>query len=92
MEWFDLLLIMAVAVPCGAVAQMTSAHSKGGWFLHIGLAFMGGFLGVWFARSTGVPTVYDFKMASYSFPVIWALIGATFMVAAIGLIIKPRTR
>jgi uncharacterized membrane protein YeaQ/YmgE (transglycosylase-associated protein family) len=92
MEMLDLLLVMAVAVPCGTIARLTSAYSKKGWFLHVGMAFMGGFVGVWFSRSVEVPTVYMLKVGAHEFPVIWALIGSVLMVAAIGLMIKPHMR
>jgi len=92
MSMVDLLLILLVAVPCGALAQLTSAYSRKGWLLHIGLAFMGGFLGVWIARSFDVPTVYILKLGVHKFEIIWSLIGSVFTVAALGMFIKPKMR
>jgi uncharacterized membrane protein YeaQ/YmgE (transglycosylase-associated protein family) len=86
------MLLLLVAIPCGLLGHLTSAYARKGWILYITVAFAGALLGVWVARSGNVPTVYLVRMKTYTFPIIWALIGSVFMVAGLGLFIKPSRR
>jgi uncharacterized membrane protein YeaQ/YmgE (transglycosylase-associated protein family) len=88
----ELLLILGVAIPIGLVAHFTGTYSRKGWFLYIGLAFVGGFVGTWIARLFPVPTVYELTFQGISFPILWTLIGSVLIVAALGFIVKPGAR
>jgi uncharacterized membrane protein YeaQ/YmgE (transglycosylase-associated protein family) len=92
MNQMDILLILAIAVVCGAGAQLTSKYSKGGWIVHIGVGLLGAFAGVAVARSVNVPLVYVLKGEGIDFPVIWALLGSVFFLAALGFFVKPSRR
>ncbi len=92
MNLIDLLLMLAVAVVCGSLAQMTSKYSRGGWIVHLGLGFMGAAAGVAVARTLTVPIVYMLRVADTDFPIIWALIGSVFLVALPGFLVKPSRR
>lgn len=88
----DFLLTALVAVVCGTMTQLTSGYSRGSWIVNLGIGFMGSLAGVLVARSFPVPDVYILKVRDVDFPIIWALIGTVFFLAAIGFFIKPSRR
>ncbi len=92
MEATDLLLIGLVALACGTLAQLTSGYSRGGCIVNLGLGFIGAVAGVLLARSVNVPLVYTLKVKTVEFPIIWAIIGSVFFLAALGFFIKPGRR
>ncbi len=92
MDLNDLLLIAVVALLCGTVAQLTSGYFRGGWIVHIGLAFIGASAGVAFSRSFNVIEIYNFKLGTTNFPLVWSLIGSVLVVAVIGFAVKPSRR
>ncbi len=90
MNWIDLLLTLAVAVVLGTFAQLTSTFARGGWFVHLGVGFLGALAGVMVSRSLPVPEVYVLKIKTFSYPIIWAIIGSALFLAAIGFFVKPK--
>jgi uncharacterized membrane protein YeaQ/YmgE (transglycosylase-associated protein family) len=82
MNLTDLSLMALVAIICGTVAQLTSGYSKGGWIVNLAASFFGALAGV----------VYDLKVNTVTFPLIYSIIGAVFFVAALSLIVKPGRR
>jgi uncharacterized membrane protein YeaQ/YmgE (transglycosylase-associated protein family) len=88
----DLLLVVVVAIACGTVAQLTSGYSKGGWIVNLGIGFLGALAGVIISRMLNAPVIYDLQIGIRSFPLIYAIIGSVFFLAAIGLIVKPGRR
>ncbi len=93
MNWVDLLLTVLVAIACGILAQLTSRYSRGGWIVNLALGFLGAMAGVVAARALNAPKIYDLEVGvgagSTDFPIMYAIIGAVFFLAAIGLFIKP---
>jgi uncharacterized membrane protein YeaQ/YmgE (transglycosylase-associated protein family) len=92
MNWIDLLLTLAVAVIFATLAHLTSRFSRGGWFVHLGVGFLGALAGVIVSRSLPVPEVYILKIKTISFPIIWAIIGSVFFLAALGFFVKTERR
>jgi uncharacterized membrane protein YeaQ/YmgE (transglycosylase-associated protein family) len=89
MNLIDLLLIVFVAIVCGAIAQLTSRYSRGGLIVNLLFGFLGAFAGVVASRWLNAPEIYDLKMQTGAFPVMYAIIGSVFFLAAIGLFVKP---
>ena len=89
MNWIDLLFIFVLGIICGTIGQLTSGYSKGGWIVHLGFGWVGAALGVYLSRLFNAPLVYNIKVQQTEFPVIWSLIGSVFLVAGVGLLVKP---
>jgi uncharacterized membrane protein YeaQ/YmgE (transglycosylase-associated protein family) len=93
MNWIDLLLTALVAIVCGILAQLTSRYSRGGWIVNLALGFLGAMAGVIAARILHAPKVYDLEVGvgagATEFPIMYAIIGSVFFLAAIGLFVKP---
>ncbi len=92
MNSIDFLLTGLVAIICGTVAQFSSGYSRGGWIVNLGLGYLGALAGVIISRTLNAPLIYNLNVQSTKYPVIYAIIGSVFFVAAIGFILKPGRR
>lgn len=90
MEPIEFALAAVVAIIVGTVGRIT--HSRGSWFVNVGLAFMGALAGTMAARHLDMPEVYDVIVRSTHFPVIYSTIGSVLFVAAIGFLLSPGRR
>jgi len=90
MTLFDLILLLIVAGVCGALGQAISGFSRGGCLVAIALGFIGALLGMWLARTMGLPELYAVQIGTTHFPVIWSIIGSALFVAVISLLTRSR--
>jgi uncharacterized membrane protein YeaQ/YmgE (transglycosylase-associated protein family) len=90
MTLIDLLLLLLVAGLCGALGQAIGGFSRGGCLVSIALGFIGALLGMWLARSLGLPEPLPVEVGGKTFPIVWSIIGAALFVAVIGLISRRR--
>jgi uncharacterized membrane protein YeaQ/YmgE (transglycosylase-associated protein family) len=86
----QLLVLLLIAGVCGALGQAIGGYSRGGCLVSIALGFIGALLGLWIAGLFGMQEMFAIRVAGYSFPVIWSIIGAALFVALIGLITRQR--
>jgi uncharacterized membrane protein YeaQ/YmgE (transglycosylase-associated protein family) len=89
MQSDDFVMIALVAVVCGTLAQITSAYSKGGWIVNLGVAFAGALTGVFLSRLLNAPSIYDVRFREVDFPIIYSIVGAALMLAAINFLVRP---
>ncbi len=87
LDWLVLLLIAGV---CGALGQAISGFSRGGCLVSIALGFIGALLGLWVARSLGLPELFTVQVGIKQFPIIWSIIGSAIFVAIISLLTRRR--
>jgi len=92
MNLMDFVLTLGMALICGTLAQLTSGYSRGGWIVNLGIGFLGALAGVVVSRMLNAREIYNLQMGATSFPVIYALIGCVFFLAAINLLVKPGRR
>ncbi len=90
MTLIDFLVLLLVAGLCGALGQAISGFSRGGCLVSIALGFIGALVGLWLARSLGLPEIFAVQIGGKSFPVVWSIIGAALFVAIIGLLTRRR--
>jgi uncharacterized membrane protein YeaQ/YmgE (transglycosylase-associated protein family) len=86
----DWLILLLVAGLCGALGQAISGYTRGGCLVSIALGFIGALLGVWMARSLGLPELFNIQIGTKSFPIVWSIIGSAIFVAVISLITRRR--
>jgi len=86
MTLVELLILLLVAGVCGAIGQAIAGYSRGGCLVAIALGFIGAFLGVWLARTLGLPELLPLAVGGASFPILWSIIGSALFVAVISLI------
>ena len=90
MTLIDLIILLIVAGVCGALGQAISGYSRGGCLVSIALGFIGALLGMWLARSLGLPELFSVRIGDTAFPIIWSIIGSALFVALIAVLTRPR--
>lgn len=86
-ELFVLLLVAGVA---GSIGQAIAGYSTGGCLTSIAVGFIGALIGVWLARTLGLPELFAFDVDGTRFPIIWSIIGSALFVAVIAFISRSR--
>jgi len=84
------LAILMIVSFCGAIGQVLSGHSVLTFIVSVVAGFLGAWLTVWGAARLGFPDLYVMNMDGYSFPIIWAAIGAILLSFLVGLMIRRR--
>ena len=89
MTIIDFLLLLAVAGLCGAIGQAIAGTRKG-CLVSIAVGFIGALLGMWMARSMGLPELFTIHVGGAAFPIVWSIIGGALFAAVISLISRGR--
>lgn len=89
LEFGILLLIAGIA---GAIGQTLAGSSRGGCLTAIAVGFIGAILGTWIARGLELPEWFSIRVGTWSFPVIWSVIGSALFVAVLSLMTRGRRR
>jgi len=90
MTLMDLLILLVVAGICGSLGQAISGFSRGGCLVSIALGFVGAVVGMWLARSLGLPELFTVRIGDTNFPIVWSIIGSALFVALIALLTRRR--
>jgi uncharacterized membrane protein YeaQ/YmgE (transglycosylase-associated protein family) len=90
MSILEILALLVVAGICGGIGQAITGYSHGGCLVSIALGFIGALIGWWLSRTLGIHDILSIQFGDITFPVIWAIIGATLFVAVIGFLSKRR--
>jgi uncharacterized membrane protein YeaQ/YmgE (transglycosylase-associated protein family) len=88
MTLFDLLILLLVAGICGALGQAITGFSRGGCLVSIALGFVGAVIGMWLARTLGLPELFTVHIGTTNFPIVWSIIGSALFVAIIALLTR----
>jgi uncharacterized membrane protein YeaQ/YmgE (transglycosylase-associated protein family) len=72
---WGILLLLAVAALCGAIAQAVAHHWRGGCLASIGIGFIGAVLGIWLAGLLHLPNLFAVNVGGISFPIVYAIFG-----------------
>ena len=90
MTLWDLLVLLLIAGICGSLGQAIAGYSRGGCLVSIALGFVGAVLGMWLARTMGLPELFAIRIGDTNFPIVWSIIGSALFVAVIALLTRRR--
>ena len=90
MTILDFLILFLVAAICGSLGQALAGYSVGGCLISAVVGFIGAFIGVWLARSLGLPEIFAVNIGGESFPIIWSIIGSAVLSLILGLLTRRR--
>lgn len=90
MTLLDFLILLLVAGVCGGIAQALAGFTRGGCLVSIAVGFIGALVGVWLARSLGLPELLVVTVGGRAFPILWSIAGGALFVAVIGLLTSRR--
>jgi uncharacterized membrane protein YeaQ/YmgE (transglycosylase-associated protein family) len=88
MTLIDVLILLLVAGICGSLGQAITGFSRGGCLVSIALGFVGAVLGMWIARTMGLPELFAVRIGTTNFPIVWSIIGSAVFVAVIALLTR----
>lgn len=86
MGLIELLVLLIVAAICGGIGQSLAGYTAGGCLTSTVVGFIGSYLGVFIARSVGLPEFFALQIGGQSFPIIWSIIGATIFTLILALL------
>ena len=73
-------------------SEEKSQGSRGGWIVHLGVAYAGALAGVVIARYFNAPVIYNVKYRMVDFPIVYSIVGSALLLAALGFLVKPEGR
>ena len=88
MTLWDVLVLLLIAGICGSLGQAIAGFSRGGCLVSIALGFVGAVLGMWIARTMGLPELFAVRIGTTNFPIVWSIIGSAVFVAVIALLTR----
>lgn len=90
MSLLGLLILLLIAAVAGSLGQALAGYSLGGCLISIVVGFIGAFLGLWLARTLGLPEPFPVTIQGETFPLVWSIIGSALFTAVLGLITRRR--
>lgn len=90
MTLFGFLLLLAIAAIAGSIGQALAGYSLGGCLVSTFVGFVGAFLGLWLARTLGLPVFIPITIEGEVFPLVWSVIGSGLLAGGIGLLTRRR--
>jgi uncharacterized membrane protein YeaQ/YmgE (transglycosylase-associated protein family) len=90
MSLLGFLLLLVIAAVAGSIGQALAGYSMGGCLVSTLIGFIGAFLGLWIARSLGLPEIFTITVEGEPFPVVWAIIGSAILALLFGLVTRRR--
>jgi len=85
-----LIVLIVIAAICGAVGRAIAGGGPGGLIASVALGFIGALIGPWIARALGLSEPFILRFSGQSFPIVWSIVGAALLVAALHLLSGPR--
>ena len=80
-----LLVLVVIALICGAVGKALAGGARGGMITSIALGFIGALVGPWIARQLNLSEPMMIQIGGEAFPVVWSIVGAALFVALLHL-------
>jgi uncharacterized membrane protein YeaQ/YmgE (transglycosylase-associated protein family) len=90
MSLLGFLILLVIAAVAGSIGQALAGYSMGGCLVSTLIGFIGAFLGLWIARSLGLPEIFTITVEGEPFPVVWAIIGSAILALLFGLVTRRR--
>jgi uncharacterized membrane protein YeaQ/YmgE (transglycosylase-associated protein family) len=90
MSLLSFLILLVIAAIAGSLGQSLAGYSVGGCITSIVVGFIGAFLGLWLARTLGMPEPLLISIQGETFPLLWSVIGSALFCAVLGLISRRR--
>jgi uncharacterized membrane protein YeaQ/YmgE (transglycosylase-associated protein family) len=88
--FLDFIVLLIIAGICGALGQLITGYSVGGFLGSIALGFVGALIGMLLARSLALPEPLPIQVGEQGmvFPVVWSILGSALFVLIISLIAR----
>jgi len=84
----SLLMLLLVALICGAVGRAIAGGTRGGLLTSIALGFIGAIAGSWIGHALHVADPLVVHVGGRPFPLMWSIIGAAVIVLLLHVITR----
>jgi uncharacterized membrane protein YeaQ/YmgE (transglycosylase-associated protein family) len=91
MTLLEFALLLVIAGVAGAIGQALAGYSLGGCLVSAVVGFVGAFVGMWLARTLGLPEILTISIGGHPFPVVWSVIGSGILAFVVGLFTRRRS-
>ena len=94
MSLFGFLLLLFIASICGGIGQSIGGYKlgSGGCLMSAAVGFVGAVIGKWIASELDFPQLWTIHIDGEPFPIVWSIIGAALLTAALGFIFKGKEK
>lgn len=82
----SLIVLLVIALICGAVGKALAGGARGGLITSIALGFIGALIGPWVAGQLNLSEPLTLHFSGQAFPIVWSIVGAALFVALLHLI------
>jgi uncharacterized membrane protein YeaQ/YmgE (transglycosylase-associated protein family) len=79
MDLLMILIAVAFAGICGALAQVVIGFSYGGMIVAIMTGIVGAFVGMWFASLIGLPSLLAIRVGTITIDMLYGFLGSLFL-------------
>jgi len=86
MSLIEFILLLIIAAVVGAIGSRLGRRPAGGFFLLVIIGLIGALIGRWLAAQLGLPEFFTVSLGGFSFPILWAIVGAALLVLLLKLI------
>jgi len=86
MTLVELLVLLLIAGICGALGKAIVGYMPGGFFVSIGVGFVGALIGSWIAHAVGMHELLAVQIGGTTFPIVWSILGSVVFVALLAVI------
>lgn len=90
MSLMGFVVLLVIAAIAGSLGQALAGYTVGGCLTSIVVGFIGAFLGLWIARTLGLPEPLAINIQGESFPLLWSVIGSALFCALLGFFYRRR--
>ena len=84
MTILDLVIFLAVGAVCAGIAESLLGVGAG-CIGSIVIGWLGGFVGTWVARETGLPELFVLRVGGTAVPIVWTIVGSFALLAIVGV-------
>jgi uncharacterized membrane protein YeaQ/YmgE (transglycosylase-associated protein family) len=86
----NLIVLVIIGGLTGLIGEHLAGYSHGGCLTAVALGFIGALIGSWAVKQFNLPIIYEIRVGTTNFPVVWAIIGSALLVVILGLLRRRR--
>jgi uncharacterized membrane protein YeaQ/YmgE (transglycosylase-associated protein family) len=91
MSGASLLMLLLVALICGALGRAIAGGTRGGLLTSIALGFIGAIAGSWMGHALHLADPLIVRVGGRPFPLLWSILGAAVIVLLLHMITARRS-
>jgi len=91
MSGWSLLMLLLVALVCGAIGRAIAGGTRGGLLTSTALGFIGAIAGSWIGHAMHLTDPLVVHVGGRPFPMLWSIVGAAVIVLLLHVLTRRRS-